>query len=168
MSEMPVDTVTISPGTQTSGEVEKVDGTKLQPMRDLLHPADVFTGLVVSNPRSINQATLQMAAAQLNQSRNDREIASTRLSDQDKDLKGLREELGEAKTTIAVLRQQLGVSTKLQAMRGIAGPAGTLLATYALDVYKANMQVTGIATGIIGAMLIAFSLFGVPGRINTK
>ena len=154
-----------SPPSATSGAQENAPeeavATVIVPLQ-MAHVTRLVTGVAAAHPRSLGHdfsaqivaANMQQMEDTIAQLRSDLR-ALTRRNEQ------LKDEVGDLQTAKEVLEERLGTKSKVDAFRGVFGVGGSALVAIAIDLFKAQF-VASVVVGIIGALLIAFSIIGIP------
>ena len=158
MKEPPIPVETGTSGTQKVGTFD-LTGIDATPPTHGLHIVKAMEGLVENNARSFGgEVTSKLLVASFIQISHELDAARKELRTKDDQLKKSQDELGNANTRIAVLKERLGSVRFYQTIQQISSIIGATCIAITIDLYKNNLINESYILGTFGTILLLASL----------
>ncbi|AMC34549.1 hypothetical protein [Janthinobacterium sp. B9-8] len=154
MSDLPVPSETGASGTQVAGSSEPLSVDPNPPIHGL-PITQTMEVLAATRARSFGgEVAASLIAGSFTQMSHDLEVTRCDLRIRDEQLQKTHQELGDAKVTIATLRERVGAISRAQHLKQLSVFVGTAILGVAVDLYKNNIEKPSYLLGIVGVVLL--------------
>jgi len=154
MSDLPVPSESGVSGTQVAGPIMEHLSAQPTPTHGLLM-AETMDFLAATRSRNLGgEIGARLLSASFAEISHNLTVTREDLRERDDQLRNTQNDLGNAKATIAVLRERVGAIGRVQHLKQLSVFAGTVLMGVAIDLYKSNIEKTSYLLGTVGLILL--------------